>query len=140
MNTQKIVEAVGKMIVRNSKALPDDRAARQAFDGYVLAVASGRPAPDLSEGQLRALQGCDRREYDQLPKEVGAALGFTEGKTYRDALNLCEKLDTHRTKAEVLEPPKAGKMPKRKADRRQNDRRRSIGELARTLRKRLFRY
>jgi len=63
VDAQKTVETVGKMIVRQSKAMHDDRDARRAFDRYVLAVAAGRQAADLSEGQLRVPQ---RRVADLL--------------------------------------------------------------------------
>jgi hypothetical protein len=138
MEIQKTVQIVGEMIARNSKAMHDDREARQAFDRFVMAVRDGRQMTDLSEAQLRVLQGCDRRGYDQLPKEVSAALGFSENKTYRDALNLCEKQATARAQEEKLEAPKEGRSGKRRVDRRQSDRRRGVAELARAFRKRFF--
>jgi len=126
------------MIARHSKAMHDDRDARRAFDRYVLAVAAGRQAADLSEGQLRVLQSCDRRVYDRLSKEVSAALGFNEGKTYRDAINLCEKQGTRRAKEGKLERVNDGPTGKRQIDRRQSDGRRGVADVARAIRKRLF--
>ncbi len=139
MDTQKTFETVAKkMTVRNSKPMHDDREARLAFDRYVLAVAAGRQAADLSQEQVRVLQSCDRRGYDQLPKEVSDALGFSEGKTYRDAINLCEKQATHRAQGEKLERLNEGRTGKRHVDRRESDRRRGVADVARALRKRLF--
>lgn len=138
MDAQKTIEAVGKMIARHSKAMHDDRDARRAFDRYVLAVAAGRPAADLSEGQLRALQSCDRRIYDRLSREVSDALGFSEGKTYRDAINLCEKQGTRRAQEEKSEGVNDGSVGKRHVDRRQSDGRRGVADVARAIRKRLF--
>lgn len=136
MDSQKVLQAVGQMIVRNSKSFGDDRAARQAFDRYVFDVAEGRAAQDLSEGQIRTLQACDRRTGDRLPKAVSDALGLAEGNTYREAMNLCEK-STLRAKEDRLKP--VTERPKA-ADRRQSDRRRKgIADLVRSLRKRLKR-
>jgi hypothetical protein len=138
VDAEKTVEKVGKMIARHSKAMHDDRDARRAFDRYVLAMAAGRQAADLSEGQLRVLQSCDRRVYDRLSKEVSDALGFNGGKTYRDAINLCEKQGTRRAQEEKLERVNDGPTGKRHIDRRQSDGRRGVADLARAIRKRLF--
>lgn len=138
MDAQKTVETVGKMIARHSKAMHDDRGARRAFDRYVLAVAAGSEPAELSEGQLRVLQNCDRRVYDRLPKEVSDALGFSEGKTYRDAINLCEKQAAQRAQEEKVERVNDGLTGKRHFDRRQSDGRRGVADIARAIRKRLF--
>jgi hypothetical protein len=137
MDIQNVIETVGKMVAQNSKPVPDDRAAREAFDNYVLAVAKGQQATELSEGQLRVLQACDRRSYDMLPNEVSAVLGFVEGKTYRDAINLCERQWAERAKEEMREA--SGQPRKRVADRRRNDRRRQgrISEFVSALRRKL---
>src|SRR5260370_40158450 len=104
--------------------VPEHCKAREAFESYVLAVAKGREADELSEGQLKVLQACDRRAYDTLPKEVSGALGFAEGKTYRDAINLCEKQWAERAKEEMQEAPVGRQTSKRVVDRRRSDRRR----------------
>jgi hypothetical protein len=121
MDAQKVVESIGQVIGRNLRLLPDDREARKAFNEYVLEVANGGAPADLSEAQLRVLQSYDRRGIDCVPKEVSDALGIVEGKTYRDAINLCERHATERAKDEKQTVSANKIIDKRVAHRRHTD-------------------
>jgi hypothetical protein len=130
-----VVEAVGEMIRRQSKPLPSDREARTAFDDYVRAIASGRNGVQLSEPQLQVLRLCDRRASDILPNDTRTPLGFAEGKTYRDAINLCERINERVGEEKVQMLPDRGGRQKT-PDRRRTDRRGStrFREVLRALR------
>src|SRR5579863_8623709 len=132
--TQEVIKTVGKMIRRNLKPLPDDLKAREAFNECVLAAAAGGAVAELPEGVLRVLQSCDRRASDLLPKETSDLLGIAEGKTYRDAINMCEKYGVERVQEEKQSTKPGKQSEKRTVDRRRTARRGGIAEFLRALR------
>ena len=89
MNTELLCK-VGEMLERNPQ--PDDGIdpdeVKKNFDRFVMELAAGRSAEDLSADEISMLRGMNRRLHgeDSLPSDVAAVLGLEKRSTYYEAI------------------------------------------------------
>jgi hypothetical protein len=84
LTVQDVAEKTGEMLC--SLAVPHARAAKSAFDSFVLNLTIGRPTTDLTAAQALLLRSLSNPNTDAVTDLILDNLALPHGMTYAEAI------------------------------------------------------